>query len=117
MKKIYALFNDQEGAGNAIEALAAAGLEDADIHEIEESDTNLETETVIVAPLHQSGYGAATPLPFPTFLTDIGDGETRDFIHRSLEGGAALVVLETKNEDDYNQARAILEREGGQITS
>ena len=116
MKKIYGLFNNQEEAGNAIEALLAAGFEDAPIHTIEDS-TALETETVAVAPIHEGGYGAATALPFPNFLSDLNGSEAREFIHRSLKNGGGLIVIETVDDDEFAQIKRILEDEGGQITT
>lgn len=116
MSKLYGLFQDQEEAGAAIEALIAAGFEDANLHEIEDENINLETEMVPVAPIHQGGYGSPTALPTPSFMSDIDDSEARDFIHRSLRNGAALIVFEP-DEEDYERAKRIMEDAGGQVFS
>lgn len=116
MKKIYGLFSDQEEAGNAIEALSNAGFEDADIHTVEDSN-NVERSPVAVAPTNQGGFGSATALPYPNFLSELEDSETRDFVHHSLQNGGALVVVEPGDEDEFSQIKRILEKEGGQITS
>jgi hypothetical protein len=116
MKKLYGLFNDQEEAGDAVEALAAAGFEDADIHQIENSG-DLETDMVAVAPIHGGGYGAATPLTYPSFLSDLGDTEVRGYLHRSLKNGGVLVVIEPADDEAHSKIKHILEEAGGQVTS
>lgn len=116
MKKLYGLFSDQEEAGNAVEALEAAGFEDADIHEIENAG-EMEADLIAVVPIHEGGYGSATPLTYPSFLSDLGDTEVRAYLHRSLKNGGVLVVIEPADEESYPKIKHILEEKGGQVAS
>lgn len=117
MKKVISLFGDQEEAGSAIEALAAAGFEDADIHEMEGRSPDLEPEPLAVAPIHQGGYGSVTPIPLPSFLSDLGDTEAEEFLKRNLEGGGVVVVVDPADGEQTDQIRHILREQGGQIVN
>jgi nitrogen regulatory protein PII-like uncharacterized protein len=115
MSKVISLFSDQEQAGRAIEALAAAGFEDAEIHEIEGQNPDLEPQPLAVAPIHQGGYGAVTPIPFSAFLSDLGDSEAEQFLKRNLESGGVVIVVEPSDEEASTRIKRILEEEGGQV--
>lgn len=115
MKKVISLFSDQEEAGSAIEALGAAGFEDAAIQEIEGQSPDLEPQPLAVAPVHHSGYGAATPIPFSSFLSDLDNSESEQFLKRSLERGGVVVIVEPPDEEADAQIRRILLEEGGQV--
>ncbi|MFZ0545584.1 MAG: hypothetical protein WAM60_09100 [Candidatus Promineifilaceae bacterium] len=114
MNKLYSLFEDQEEAGKAVEVLAAAGFEDAEIHEIEDR-SELQPEPIVVAPIHRGGYGAATPIPFGAFVSEIGNSEVEEFLKRNLKSGGVVVVVGLSDKETRDRVKRLLEEQGGQV--
>lgn len=107
MAKVVSLFESQEEATKALDALYASSYESVDaevIDNVSELDYG-ETGVVAPAPNASTGVAGAVDIPNPLQDTDLGDEEAAWFA-QGVQGGGVLVVAEV--DDEHAEAVAQL---------
>lgn len=117
MSQLFGLFSNQKEAGKAVEALAAANLDESAIHTLNKGNTNTQTSPTVVPTI----TGLSTGGNFPLFTNaadlelDNLDDDLKAFFQRGLQRGGVVVAVKPANEDAAEDAERILMEKGGQV--
>jgi len=115
-KKVYSLFSNQKDAEEAVEALAASNLEEADIHTVEKWNAEMESEPMVMPALHPGAGSTGAALPITTGLPDLDfNNEAKQFFKRNLSEGGVLVVVEPSDDVNAAEIKKILKEQGGRV--
>lgn len=113
MAKVVSLFESQEEATKALDALYASSYESVDaevIENVSELDYG-ETGVVAPAPNASTGVAGAVDIPGPLQDTDLDEEEAAWFA-RGVQGGSVLVVAEV-DEEDADAVQQLFYEHGG----
>jgi hypothetical protein len=119
MSQLFGLFSNQKEASKAVEALAAANLNDSDIHTFDKENVTASSQPEIV-PNVQMSFGIPTSIgaPVPTSsalaLNNLDDN-LQAFIQRGLQRGGVVVSISPSDEESSEYAERILKEQGGQV--
>lgn len=125
MTKVIALFENQEEATTAVDALTEAGLESADISVYESTPQEKKSDTVAPSPTRAWAWQprpSTASQPASTNMTptdpvedlDLGE-EEEEFLRRNVDGGGVLVVVDCEDDETADRAESVLEEQDGQL--
>ncbi len=118
MTTLIGLFEDQQKAEEAINALAAAKLKDIEFETIDSWDEGYGTR-IEAMPAPNSGYGPGGAIPVsagPGLSWNLDDTET-DYFRRTVRNGGVLIVVEVDNEDQVPHVNRILQENSVQVAT
>ncbi len=115
MTKLIGLFADEMKAEEAINALAAAGMDDVEFETISRRAEANDT-AVAAAPTLGADRGAAVvPVVGNLFSSWSLDTEEEEYFRRNVQNGGVLVVVDVDDDDNLPHVRTILEETGEKV--
>lgn len=118
MSQLFGLFSNQKEAGEAVDALAAADLQNSAIRTMDEGNVNPPPPPAASPSLQVASdisTGSAVPLmPDSSDFSNLDD-DLKAFIQRGVQRGGVVVAVKPPDEDSLADAERILKQQGGQI--
>ena len=115
MTKLIGLFADEMKAEEAINALAAAGMDDVEFETISRRAEANDT-AVAAAPTLGADRGAAVvPVAGNLFSSWSLNTEEEEYFRRNVQNGGVLVVVDVDDDDNLPHVRTILEETGEKV--
>jgi hypothetical protein len=109
MTTLIGLFDDEQKAEEAINALTAADLDDVDFETIthwhNEADTGVRAAPAVNAPSGPAGM--AVPVG-PVTSWNIEDEEV-EYFRRAVQNGGVLITVDVDDDDQVEQVKRILQ--------
>jgi hypothetical protein len=117
MTTLIGLFKDQQKAEEAVNARAAAELENVEFETILHWDQEQEQEVEIAPALH-TGYGSSG---YPVAMGyvpswNLADDEEQYF-KRAVQQGGVLIVVDVDDEDQVSQVNRILQENSEKVVT
>lgn len=116
MTQLIGLFADEMKAEEAINALAAAGMDDVEFETISRWAEANNDAAVAAAPTLGADRGAAVvPVVGNLFSSWSLDTEEEEYFRRNVQNGGVLVVVDVDDDDNLPHVRSILEETGEKV--
>ncbi len=115
MTKLIGLFADEMKAEEAINALAAAGMDDVEFETISRRAEANDTAVAATPTLGADRGAAVVPVVGNLFSSWSLDTEVEEYFRRNVQNGGVLVVVDVVDDDNLPHVRTILEETGEKV--